>query len=429
MRKILAGLLCCLFACQPTPNSSPPQEPPGPQRTPAEARKPDPAVLALIAKHGPDVPALVQGNSDFGLALYQRLASKDGNLFFSPYSISNALAMTYAGARGNTAREMKATLRFQLDDDRLHPAFGNLIAQLHGADAGKPRPFQLTVANRLWGQKDYGFQPSFLKIGDDFYQAGLEEVDYKNDYEGARKTINAWVEKKTKDKIVDLIPEGELDALTRLVLTNAIYFKGVWLNPFPKQTQPGPFHLASGKTVQTPIMQANPSLNFAQHDSFSMVELPYENNELSMVVLLPKKKDGLRELEKQLTAENLAVWMNKLSGHDVDLKLPKFEFTAEFKLNEVLKEMGIRDAFDEYKANFSGIATREQLYVSAVLHKAFVDVNEEGTEAAAATAVVVSTKSEPTQATFHADHPFVFLIREQRSGSILFLGRVANPVP
>jgi serpin B len=374
----------------------------------------------------PDATALVQNNSDFAFSLYERLAEKDGNLFFSPYSISNALAMTYAGARANTAAEMKKTLRFNLDDNRLHAAFNSLINDLD-ADA-KKRTFQLSVANRLWGQKNYGFQPAFLKIGQDSYRAGLEELDFVKMPDEARKTINAWVEKQTKGKIKDLIPKREITPLTRLVLTNAIYFKAAWQTPFePTQTKPGDFHLTNGKTVRTPMMHGSPLTGYVGRDTFSLVSLPYKDGQQSMVILLPKKKDGLAELEKKLNAANLTAWLKAVGEHDVDLKLPKFKFTAEFKLNDVLIKMGMKDAFDHRKADFSGMATREQLSISAVLHKAFVDVNEAGTEAAAATAVIIRGDSKPPRATFHAEHPFIFLIRDHATGSILFVGRVANP--
>ncbi|MBI1831374.1 MAG: serpin family protein [Planctomycetes bacterium] len=383
-------------------------------------------VLVPSAQAQPDVTNLVQGNNEFAFALDDRLAAKDGNLFFSPYSISNALAMTYAGARGNTAAEMKKTLRFNLDDERLHAAFNRVIADLDGGDPMK-RPFQLSVANRLWGQKDYGFHPAFLKIGQDFYRAGLEELDFGRSEE-ARKIINAWVEKQTKDKIKNLIPEGEITGLTRLVLTNAIYFKAAWQTPFePALTKPGSFHLADVKTVEVPMMHANPMAGFANRDTFTLLELPYKDRQQSMVILLPKKKDGLAELEKKLSAANLAAWLKDVGAFEVDVKLPKFKVTAEFKLNRVLIEMGMKDAFVHGRADFSGMATREDLSISAVLHKAFVDVNEAGTEAAAATAVIIRGESKPPRASFHAEHGFLFLIRDHATGTILFVGRVANP--
>lgn len=383
-------------------------------------------ILGQAQNVDPDVAMLVRGNNDFALTLYQQMAANDGNLFFSPYSISNALAMTYAGACGNTAEEMKATLRFNLAPNRLPLAFNKLITQLDGD--GKPRPFQLTVANRLWGQKDYGFLPEFTNVGKKFYHAALEEVDFVRSAEMARKTINAWVERQTKDKIKNLIPPGLLDDQTRLILTNAIYFKAPWLNPFNSvATKQAPFHLANGKAIDTPMMHAHQRLRFASDESFNMLELPYEGHGQAMIVLLPKKKDGLGELEKQINAEALAKWLRKLTPHQVDVKLPKFKVTANSNLIAILKQMGMNDAFTFGKADFSGMATHEKLYITAVLHKAFVDVNEAGTEAAASTAVVIGTTSLPPPATFHADHPFIYLIRDNASGSILFAGRLADP--
>jgi serpin B len=385
------------------------------------------AATARAQKRDAEIASLVQGNNEFAAHLYGRLAGKEnGNLFLSPYSISNALAMTYAGARGDTAAQMRTTLRFPFEADRLHPAFGRLIGQIDGG--GPDRKFQLSIANRLWGQKGYGFLPDFTRIGQTHYRAGLEEVDFITAAEAARQRINGWVENETKNKIKDLIPPGAVNDLTRLVLTNAIYFKGNWVSPFPaKNTGPGDFHLASGKTVKVPMMRQGERTGFADLGDFSMVQLSYEGHQQSMLVLLPKKNDGLAALEKQLSAENLKKWSARLSPHIVDLTLPKFKVTAQFKLNDYLKEMGMTDAFNIHKADFGGMATREKLFISAVLHKAYVDVNEVGTEAAAATAVVIGTTSAPPPAAFRADHPFLFLIRDDRTGSILFLGRLADP--
>jgi serine protease inhibitor len=381
-------------------------------------------------KIDPEIATLVQGNNEFGIALYKRLAEKDGNVFLSPYSISNALAMTYAGARGNTAAQMKTTLHFNLADERLHPAFARLIASLHDIkkEKNEPEPLQLVVANRLWGQKDFGFLPDFLKIGADNYKAGLQEVDYIKNTEAARETINAWVEKQTNQKIKNLLAKGILTVDTRLVLTNAIYFKANWREPFNETlTKNAKFHLADGKSVETPMMAGNVSTNFADLGAFTMVSLPYSDYRYSMIVLLPKKKDGLADLEKKLTATDLTAWIKKMSYHAVNVKLPKFKVTAEFQLNETLKQMGMADAFTISKADLSGMTTRQKLYLSAVVHKAYVDVNEKGTEAAASTAVVASVTSAPPPATFHADHPFLFLIHDRTTGSILFAGRLANP--
>lgn len=371
--------------------------------------------------------SLVTGNSEFAVALYDQLARTDGNLFFSPYSLSTALGMTYAGARGKTAEEMKTTLRFHLDPAKLHPAFGNLITQLDGE---KTKRFtEMRVANRLWGQREYGFMPNFLKLTQTDYHAGLQEVDFVQDPEAARRMINAWVEKQTQDKIKDLMPAGTVTGMTRLVLTNAIYFKAAWMHPFSeKETKNGDFTLADGKKVQAPLMRNRLRARFAQHEGFSVLDMPYERQETSMILILPKEPAGLPKVEKQLSEANLKKWLGTASAHEADVTLPKYKITAQFMLNDTLKEMGMRDAFEFGKADFSGMASREKLFISAVVHKAFVDVNEKGTEAAAATGVGVGTLSLPPPATFRADHPFLFLIRDNVTGSILFMGRLANPL-
>jgi serpin B len=373
-----------------------------------------------------DVRTLVEGNTAFALDLYARLRQKDGNLFCSPYSISTALGMTYAGARGETAEEMAKVLHFRLNQQRLHPAFAGLRTQLQGA--GQKHKYQLQTANRLWGQKGYGFLPDFLKTIQDNYGAGLKEVDFVHASEEARHTINAWVEEQTQDKIKELIQRGMLTSDTRLVLTNAIYFKAAWIRPFePKQTKDGDFALADGKKVPAKLMRGHNRTNYFKGDTFAALELPYEKHDLSMIVLLPNEADGLPALEKRLTTANLTQWLGKLSDHQVDVTLPKFKLTSEFLLEDVLSKMGMPIAFDGRKADFSGMTTQERLFISHVIHKAFVDVNEAGTEAAAATAVLMERLSAPPPATFRADHPFVYLIRDRRTGSILFLGRVTNP--
>lgn len=387
------------------------------------------AVAQQPAEVAADTAAVVRGNTDFALDLYRRLAEKDGNIFFSPYSISTALAMTYGGARGETAKEMAGALHFKLPSARLHPAFADLGKEIKGQ---KPRTFELRVANRLWGQKDFTFLPEFLKLTDENYHARLKEVDFKGDTEKARKTINSWVEDQTNDKIKDLLKPGILTENTRLVLTNAIYFKAAWLRPFdPKNTKPAPFHLATAdkKKLEVPMMHSGREqrTGFLNADTFQAVEIPYEQGELSMIVFLPKKGDGLAELEKALTADKLEMWLKKMSVYLVKLAIPKFKVTAEFHLNEPLKRMGMQLAFIDGKADFTGMTTQDKLFLSHVVHKAFVDVNEAGTEAAASTAAVAEPRSLPPSATFTADHPFLYLIRENRTGSILFMGRVNDP--
>jgi serpin B len=375
-----------------------------------------------------DARAAVKGNTEFALSLYGRLRGRDGNLFFSPYSISTALAMTCEGARGQTADEMAKALHFTPDRDRLRAAFAALLAQTR---AGKEGDYQLSVANALWGQSGIGFLPDFLNHTRESYGAGLREVDFAGSTEAARQAINAWVEQQTKDKIKDLLPPGVLTGDTRLVLTNAIYFKGFWALQFKKSaTKEEPFRTAGGGPVKAPLMHQTGDFKYADGGDFQALELPYRGDDLSMVVLLPKKADGLAALEQKLTGPNLRAWLGKLRKQEVQVALPKFKMTREFNLNATLKALGMRRAFVPGGADFSGMAgsVGRKLFIQAVVHKAFVDVNEQGTEAAAATAVGVATTSEPPPPpVFRADHPFVFLIRDNRSGSALFLGRLTNP--
>jgi serpin B len=379
---------------------------------------------------GGDVRAVVKGNTEFALSLYGKLRAQSGNLFCSPYSVSTALAMTYAGARGQTAAEMAKALDFTLDPGHLHPAFGALQQQLIQG-SGPKHGYQLNVANALWGQEHFGFLPDFLNLTRRDYGAGLREVDFKADPEAARRVINTWVEQQTHDKIKDLLPQGLLTTATRLVLTNAIYFKGFWAEPFKKaNTQHEPFKLAGGGQVQVPLMHRKDHFKYHDGGDFQALELPYKGKDLSMVVLLPKKVNGLAALEGRLTTANLAAWLDRLREQEVQVALPRFKVTRAFNLNKVLEALGMRRAFIPGGADFTGMSgsNGRKLFIQAVVHKAFVDVNEEGTEAAAATGVAEGQEAEPVAPpVFRADHPFVFLIRDNRSGSILFLGRLTNP--
>lgn len=382
-----------------------------------------------VQEQGPvSTTSVVQGNNEFALGLYQQLREEKGNLFFSPYSISTALAMTYAGARGNTAAQMAQALRFVLPQALLHPAFAALEAKLAGI--GSKGQIQLKVANALWPQRSYPFLEAFLALVKQHYGVLITPVDY-GAAETARRTINAWVEEKTQQKIMDLIPPNLLTSRTRLVLTNAIYFKGNWANQFDKKLSKNkPFFVTPGEKVDAPLMTQERAYRYAAIGSLQVLELPYVGDDLAMVILLPDKLDGLAELEADLTAPNLQAWLGGLSRADVRVSLPRFKISRAAELKAALSAMGMPDAFIDGKANFAGMDGKEKwLYIAAALHKAFVDVNEEGTEAAAATAVVMNTKSMPMPpAVFCADHPFVFLIRDKSTGSILFLGRVANPL-
>jgi serpin B len=373
-----------------------------------------------------DVEALVRGNNAFAFDLYSVVSSREGNLFVSPYSISSALAMTYAGARGNTAAQMADVLHYDLAPDRLHQSFSELNKAFNAGGAG----YRLSVANALWSQVGLRFLPEYISVAEKHYDAGLREVDFVFHTEEARSIINRWVEARTENKIVDLIGPGVLDPLTRLVLTNAIYFKGQWEQPFrPEQTEEAPFYLSSGKQAIVPFMHQIGTFKYAETGSAQVLELPYSGNELAMTVLLPKPDSSLAELEAAIRTDGIQAILEGLTPIKVDVKLPRFKFEAELSLNEYLQHLGMTDAFDDNMADFSGISDTF-LYITHVLHKAFIEVNEEGTEAAAATAVVVGTKSIRLDLpkVFMADRPFVFLIRDLRTGSILFLGRMADPL-
>lgn len=387
-----------------------------------------------------DRQVVVQGNNEFALQLYARLRAQEGNLFLSPYSISTALAMAYAGARGQTEAQMAKVLHYptvageaispgrSLQSAQFHSAFGAVVRDLNGR--AKKGGYELAVANALWGQKGYGLLNDFLKLIETEYGGRITEVDFVRATETARKTINAWVEEKTKDKIKELLQPGVLDAMTRLVLTNAIYFKGNWARQFKEdRTRPAPFTLLSGEKVDVPMMNQTAEFGYMEAEDFQALELPYVDDELSMIILLPKKTDALPEFEKKLKPENLAQWLDKVGRREVIVSVPKFKMTSQFSLASVLKSMGMADAFSAKAADFSGMTGGRDLFISAVIHKAYVDVNEEGTEAAAATGVVMRlTSVGPSQTpVFRADHPFLFLIRDNQSGSILFIGRVINP--
>ncbi len=384
------------------------------------------SIVTAVAA-GSDQETVTEGNSAFAFDLYAKLKHNEGNLFFSPFSISTALAMTSAGARGKTEQQMRSVLHVSLRQEHLHPTLGTLITELN-AGGGKGA-YELSIANALWGQKGFGFANEFLALTKRSYGAGFYEVDFRSETESARNTINGWVEKQTNKKITNLIPPGVLDVMTRLVLTNAIYFKGKWDKEFSlKETNIAKFILLDNKSSDVPMMHQHDQFNYADAKDIQILEMPYKGNELSMVILLPRKTNGVGSLEKSLSLKTLNDWLVKLQQHSVHVYLPKFKVTKEFMLSKVLRSMGIKDAFSLPQADFSGMNGKRDLFISAIVHKAYIDVNEEGTEAAAATGIGISTTSvPPPPIIFRADHPFVFLIRDVRSGSILFLGRVVNP--
>jgi serpin B len=353
-----------------------------------------------------DRAAVVEGNNAFAIDLYGQLRTQSGNLFFSPESISTDLAMTYAGARGDTAAEMAKTLHFTLPPQRLHPAMGGLLGDLNAPHDG----YKLRVANALWAQQGYTFLDDFLKLTNSDYGAGFKQVDFKDATEAARLTINQWVEQQTDNKIKDLLQPGVLSSRTRLVLTNAIYFKGDWQTQFDKaQTRDEDFHLSAAQNVKAPMMHREGGFNYFDGGTFQILEIPYKSAELSMIVLLPNDVGGMFALEQSLTAPNTRQWLGQLRPvPKVIMTLPKFKMTQQFELQDTLGAMGMTLAFDAH-ADFSGMTGNREFYISAAIHKAYIDVNEEGTEAAAATAVVMRSMmarmQQPAPPVFRADHP------------------------
>jgi serpin B len=372
---------------------------------------------------------IASGNNAFALDLYVKLSNNTGNVFFSPYSISTALAMTYAGARGETEKQMAHAMHFNLDQKSFHPAFGEMQARIN--EIRKKGSVQLSVANSLWMQKDYKFLQGFLDLTGKNYDAAFNYEDFKSSAEKARADINGWVERKTNDKIKDLIKPGLLGSMTRLVLANAIYFKGSWETKFDSQSTTDTRFFVSEKDTVMVRMMNKPvhDFRYGENEMVQCLELPYADRDLSMIVLLPKKSD-LRAFEKSLRPNSLDSLLSVMREKKVLVFLPKFKTTQELILNDALLALGMTDAFSDV-ADFSGMTGRKDLAVSAVIHKAFVDVNEQGTEAAAATAVAMratAMREPPQPAIFRADHPFLFLIRENATGSILFMGRIVNPL-
>ena len=376
-----------------------------------------------------ELAALASGNSVFAFELYQNLRKSEGNLFYSPYSISTALAMTYAGARGDTEKQMADVLNFTLAQNRLHPAFNKLDIELEsrgqGAEGKDEKGFRLNNVNAIWGQKDFTFLPDYLDVLAQNYGAGLRIVDYINRTEKARITINDWVAQQTEDKIKDLLPQGSIDTLTRLVLTNAIYFNAAWEYQFDeKTTQNAPFILTDGSSVTVPMMRQTAPFGFYGGDNFKAVELPYSGRELSMVIIVPDEGQ-FAPFESSLTAEQVQKIIGEIKPGSLMLSMPRFKFESQFGLKDELSAMGMPVAFSETEADFSGMDGKRDLLIKDVVHKAYVSVDEAGTEAAAATAVIVGTTSLPPELTI--DRPFIFLIRDIETGTMLFIGRVLNP--
>lgn len=369
----------------------------------------------------------------FACDLYHELAAEGGNLLFSPASIHLAMAMAYAGASGKTAEQMAAGLHYAAGPEEIAASLGQLVETLNQPRlTHEKRPaYQLSIANAMWVAPDYPLKSSYADPLRASFNARLEEVDFSRS-EAARERINAWVAKETQDRIQNLIGRGSISALTRLVLTNAVYFKSQWQSTFSEdQTQPGPFYVAPGQSVEVDLMEQLDRFGYMETEEFQGLELPYMLRDLSMYIFLPKEVEGLPELEARISAEQVDAWLDPFSRQRVRVILPKFEYTNSFRLGDALRALGIQDAFAPGTADFTGMTTAEDLFISEVIHKTFIAVDEEGTEAAAATAVLMEATGMPPATPpklFRADHPFLFLIRHRETGAILFMGRVTNPV-
>ncbi len=370
---------------------------------------------------------VLEGEHAFALNLYARLKQGEENLFFSPFSITTALAMTYAGARGNTAAQMATACGFDLPPERLHAAFAALIADLNSKE--RKQRYELVVANALWGDKRVAFAKEFLDLVEKSYGGGLRQVDF-TDPEAARGTINRWVEEQTRGRVADLVSRDAMQGAIALVLTNAIYFKSKWAFPFDSRaTRDEPFTLPSGRRTSVATMNQEAHGRYAEGEDFQVLELLYKGRDVSMVIFLPKKADGLPAFEKSLTGDRLSKCLSGLRDREVIVSLPRFRIAGASRLGEILVSLGMTDAFNPKAADFSAMGGPVPIWIAAVLHRAFVDVTEEGTEAAAATAVIMKAEAKEDQPppVFRADHPFLFLIRDTKSGTVLFMGRVMNP--
>ena len=378
-----------------------------------------------------DVQALTASNRDFAFDLYAQVRSTPGNLFLSPHSISTALAMTYAGAEGTSETQIADALSFDLPEAQLHPAFNQLDLDLESRselpDDYDGDGFELSVVNATWGQQGYPLQASYLDTLAVNYGAGVHLMDFGSDPEGSREAINDWVEEQTNDRILDLLSPGTITGDTKLVLTNAIYFKASWGTPFDvANTTNDAFTTADGSTVTVPTMHGTVETVYRDADGYEVAELPYLGDQLTMTLIVPDA-GNFDTIEAGLDRAFFDAATSSLNAYELDVALPKFQFRSSLDAAIPLKALGMNAPFSSSDADFSGITDASSLFISSIVHQAFVDVNEEGTEAAAATAVVFTDTSVPDQATLTVDRPFLFAIRDRVSGAVLFVGRVSDP--
>ena len=384
--------------------------------------KDDVPVLDDAGATASSVEATVNAYNGFAFDLYRRYGAGDGNILFSPYSISTALSMTYEGARGLTAEEMEEVFGFLEDPSARLPT----VARIYNTLNGKDREYALHTVNALWMQQGYNVLEEYVDAITGYYGGEANVLDFVAKPEESRLTINDWVEERTSDRIKDLFPEGSIDSAVRLVLTNAIYFKGDWLYAFDEEaTSVEDFHVSPSTAVEADMMSLHGSFNYLEADGFQLLELPYAGGDVSMLLLLPEE-GSMGEVEARLSAEWLDEWVALMEEAEVDVYLPRFSFETKYFMAEDLAEMGMPMAFTG-EADFSGMTGTRGLYIDMVIHQAFIEVNEEGTEAAAATGVSMRLTAAPPGEVFRADRPFVFLIRDVETGLVMFMGRVSDP--
>lgn len=380
------------------------------------------------------IQQLADDNTSFALLFYDQVRADEGNIIFSPISLSLALAMTLAGAETTTEQAMLNALQFSLPESNLYPAFNALLLAINQSEqenleSNQDSNFQLNIANSIWAQSGYNYQQVFLDILAENFGAGVYNVDYKQAPEAAREAINQWVEEETQQKIKELIPSGAINDLTRLVLANAIYFKGAWRYQFDaSDTAEAPFYLLNGSKTNVDMMKMGSERLLYNHgQNFKAVSLPYMSPDFAMTIVMPEL-DSFNEFESRLTPEILNTIISNMYSEQVELEMPKFDFETTINAKTALKNLGMEEAFIAETADFSGITEDEDLFITDVLHKATITVDEEGTEAAAATAVIVGLKSMPPEPiSLKIDQPFMFFIQHQPTGSILFMGRVTQP--
>jgi len=406
---LVLGIAICWTKCNRTTTTEQPNEPP----------KTTINISAEIDS------AMIKSNNAFALEIFKELNSATKNVSFSPFSISTAMAMTYAGAREESEKQISKVLHFNKDQQNFHPAYSALLEYIKGLN--RKDSLELHTANALYAQNDYPFSEDYFNLIRTNYGAEAQNLDFKNETEKSRLVINKWVKEQTRDKIEELLKPGILGDLTRLVLVNAIYFLGKWENAFnPDETMPLSFIINQEQSVNAEFMVREGKVNIYENEDLQVLELPYAGKDMSMIIYLPRTKENRTELISEFSMDKISLWNTKMSNKEMKIYIPKFKISAEFELSEILKNMGMPHPFS-LQADLSGMTGRRDLMIDKVVHQACIEVNEKGTEAAAATAVVIREKSAKITPEFRADHPFLFIIKENKYDNILFAGRLNNP--